>query len=169
MPFLIEAAAALTNGCPTLARAEVVFVPRIETYDPTSERTQPADALRCFPTAGNQMAAISSCNMTCWQDASSVYERQKTKTSAHAWLHRGCSSVGKTDLTAKLFKSNMSCKYRIYRTINRYFFTCGLHGGAAFLGHTHQGCKNETRCKLRLASARLSRLSQDSHKTLTNL
>lgn len=73
MPFLIAAAGALTNGRPTLARAEVVFVLRIETYDPTSDGTQPADALRCFPTAPNQMAAISSCNMTCWQGASSAY------------------------------------------------------------------------------------------------
>lgn len=91
MPFLIAAATALTNDRPTLARAEVVFVLPIETYDPTSERTQPADALRCFPTAANQMAAISSRNMTCWQGASSAYKRQKT--SALAWLHCGCSSV----------------------------------------------------------------------------
>lgn len=73
--FLITAVGALTNGRPTLARAEVVFVLPIETYDPTSERTQPADALRCFPAARNQMAAISSCNMTCWQGASSAYGR----------------------------------------------------------------------------------------------
>lgn len=79
MPFLIAVAAALTNGRPTLAQAEVVFVPRIETYDPTSEGTQPADALRCFPTARNQMAAISSCNMTCWQGASSAYGCSEAK------------------------------------------------------------------------------------------
>lgn len=39
--LLIAAAGTLTNGRPTLARAEVVFVLPIETYDPTSERTHP--------------------------------------------------------------------------------------------------------------------------------
>lgn len=103
----------------------------------------------CFffpPTARNQMAAISSCNMTCWQGASSAYGCSEAKNKnissclAPSWVQ------GKFILTAQLpgrvlfiylfFQSYKECQF-----LTAFLTVCQLYFLDNFILDDHvQGC-----------------------------